>query len=90
MAHFLGDYFWGNFVWFSSLVGRSGGSRSCPVLGERTSPTSETGWWGGMPGNRTEFTDRSPARWMGFPDIADNGVPGERYLGLFWGIKKRA
>ena len=58
--------------------------------GERNSPTSETGWWGGMPGNRAEFTDRRPALWMGFPDRAENGVPGERYLGLFWGIKTGA
>ena len=65
MAHFLGDYFSGNFVWFSSLVGRSGGSRSSPALG------------GGMPGHRAESTDRRPVRWMGSPDRAENGVPGE-------------
>ena len=83
MAHFLADYFWGNFVWFSSRVG----SRGPVQTGERNSPTSETGWWGGMPGNRAEFTGQRPALWMGFPGRADNGVPrgGEGAFGFVLG-----
>ena len=64
-------------MWFSYLVGIIGGSRSCPVLGERNSPMSETEWWGGMPGHRAESTDRRPGLWMGVPDRTENGVPGD-------------
>ena len=57
--------------------------------GERNSPKSETGWWGGMPGNRAEFTDRRPVQWMGFPDRAENGVPGGG-IRVCFGASRRA